>query len=239
LILREYLEVESELGGGLRIRAKVGHPEARHLHPVEKRVFDFCAGGVAWPGSPRALNPALHASDCAPLEAVLVQMQALRPLEQSRREAKALLLPSWCLFWVGPYKMGVALMKGHTNVIFLVLLCMVGSAALKSLSNSWRRPRFGDRMLGEMRTTFRSFLNRLEALLAEGSPLIPTLVALYGRSILRISEHPSLRNLAFQGQFRSGFVSGDGGGGCGSVGGGGGDSGCGGGSGCGGCGGGD
>lgn len=235
LVLRGYIEVQSRSGSEIDIRKKEGHADALHLKGVEASIFEWCRN----PGSKGArIGERMLAGDpaCAALKDTVIRLNAVR----SSREAKRVWLPvmglRWLAYGIGPYKIAVALINGHLNVLYLLILCVWGRSILKMSPDTLNRTHLGRRVLSEMRSSFTSLLERLDGLLSERSALVPLLVAVYGSHILERASDSSLQMLGSaresKGAFSSPFVADGSDGGSGSCGGGG----CGG---CGGCGGGD
>jgi uncharacterized protein (TIGR04222 family) len=229
------------LGPDDRIAPTKKRPEPGALDAMERRVLE----------SIRA-KPKAHQlfADRAQRRELLAQLEPVRARLAAENLVKPDSVKAWrtrvqvvgALLLVGfaGAKIYVALTTGHTNVSYLIFLCIAAVLALFVLCYAATRShasRRGQAYLEAMKLAYKPRLD--EALLELGAPA-PTkafegaslfLIGLYGFSVLK-----GTADAAFAEHFKR--ASGDGGGGCGSSCGGSCGSGDGGG-GCGGCGGGD
>jgi uncharacterized protein (TIGR04222 family) len=235
LIQRGYLKVSETKkwwrSTEQRLELVSGHPDQRHLSPLEQKVFRlFFKPRTAADIFQSNLQSADLKGLCADFDSKLQGEQALCPIEVSEATGRVRLVGVLIILGLGGYKLMMALAKGRHNVGFLVAM---GLCSLFFLLRVCRPPRLS--RLG------RDYLKRLQEVFERFKPTASNasditlllLVSLFGIGVLSETSYASL------GQMFSRSASGSGGcgGGCGGGGSGCGGGGCGGG-GCGGCGGG-
>jgi uncharacterized protein (TIGR04222 family) len=160
----------------------------------------------------------------------------LVPDETARQRRRALLrIAVIFLVGVGGVKLGVALMAGRSNVLFLIVMMMVALYVGRRSLNPYRT-RAGDDVLANIRSMFAGLRQRRSLLRAgSGSREMLWLTALFGAASLPTAAFPFIRDFHESSAIRAGTSCSAGGGGSGGGGAsGGGCGGCGGG--CGGCG---
>lgn len=137
------------------------------------------------------------------------------------------------LLLVAGIKVGVALARGRSNILGLIVLSVLGVCALSFVSFP-RLTELGRRVLVDLRELYGGVRARVDQLASQdGSPEIVALAAVYGLGVLPGSAYGDLRHVFRRSADGSSSSSGCGAS-CGSSDGGGGGGGCGGG--CGGCG---
>jgi uncharacterized protein (TIGR04222 family) len=190
---------------------------------------------------------------CARYEAALFEKNFMAPNEMKEAAARVFWIGAALILGLGGYKFWVALMKGHSNVVFLFMLglCGVVCLAIVCMALLPRISRLGKAYLASLKTVYGGLKSQVhvrgdldlaediaakrgkdEAVKATSDSLL--LVGIFGISALGGTSLSALKTMFAQGA-SSGGGCGFGGGGCGGGGGGCGG-GCGGG-GCGGCGG--
>ncbi|HOX04878.1 MAG TPA: TIGR04222 domain-containing membrane protein [Planctomycetota bacterium] len=220
--------------------------EAMVRRPLEKIVLTHF----------KTRNPACSIFEHPPLSVCAVCQQYQEELERldlvpgaDRRRARAIAITVALVVLLGTaaVKICVAVSRGHHNVIFLLVLAGIAIFSVRVVT---RRPRtaLGDRLLSELRRSFRGLRARARDLAAGGaSSEVVLLAALWGLAALPAIKFPfvktaypkAVKSGSDGGSWTGGCGSGCGGGGWGGLDiGGGGDGGGGGGCGGGGCGGG-
>lgn len=215
------------------VQQATGHPEVSRLSPDEALAFEY----FNRPKKPaeffQATGLAKQLADgFEPMAAELRVEGLISSREQVDAAWKAWLTGALMILAFGGFKLSVALAKGRTNVLFLLVLAAVGLVALAIACKVPRLTRRGKVYLTDLRIAFAGLKPRV-AEPADPASLDPALIlvpAVFGVAALTGTPYAYAPNL-----FRSATDSSGGcGGAIGSCGGGG--CGCGGG-GCGGCGG--
>jgi uncharacterized protein (TIGR04222 family) len=235
LVHRGYLRVRDSRFLGIRTGEKISHaanpPDAQHLSPLQRAVFDrfhlpTAAADLFDDGS---LQEYVR-SRCLEAERRLQDHRLITPAEVKRTALKTAVFASMVVLGLGGYKLAVALAKGKSNVGFLIGMAIVGVVLVALASTAPRISRRGKAYLARLRDRYARLKHGISSLNqpVDDSALVFA-VALFGL--------PALEGTPYQGlvsTFRKTSSESSGGAGCGGGGGGGG--GCGGG--CGGCGGG-
>jgi uncharacterized protein (TIGR04222 family) len=237
LVQRGYLLVV----GGRMIQASTA-PNPRHLSRLQRPVFDFFKSPrkPAALFSDRSLKEWFRAQ-CNEAEKNLEQYRLITPDDVKQKSYGITLAAGVVVLGLGVYKLVVALSKGKTNVGFLIIMAILGIAAVIFVSRTPRMSRRGKAYVEKLQKRYSRLRNGITGLTyaIDDSGLIFA-VALFGITALKGTAYANLvptfrRATAAASWNGSGGSSGCGGAACGGGGCGGG--GCGGG-GCGGCGGG-
>jgi len=134
------------------------------------------------------------------------------------RRLPAFLCVAGTLLALSAIKIYVALQRGHTNVIFLIILTVVALIVVFIIYNR-RRTNAGDRALADQQTLFARLRSRVKRLAADGATDEAVLVAAaFGLAALPASAYPFAARLKRQtqsGSSSSSCGSSCGGGGCG------------------------
>jgi uncharacterized protein (TIGR04222 family) len=230
MIQRGYLEVVDEklliFTKGQKLRQKPGHPDPRHLSQLGQAVF-------AWFSEPRSPADVFRSS---PLVGIVqehcrsshrrLEKESLFCLDEVKSACRWLaVVGTVVILGLGAYKLVVALVKGKSNVGFLIMMGIVATAILWKVCASHRLSHRGREYLDRLQATFQGLKGRASAPAAGPDPTLVLLVGLFGVEALAGGSYDYFKRM---------FAQSAGGGGCGGGGCGGG--GCGGG-GCGGCGG--
>ncbi len=239
LIQRGYLKVSEKQkwwgGKDQRLARAPNHPHPRHLSPRDLKVFRFFSSSrTATDVFQSGAIPKDVKGLCADYENKLQGEQALCPPEVSQEARRICLIAALIILGLGVYKLTVALAKGHSNVIFLIILGIGSLVGLALVGQPPRLSRLGRDYLKRLQGVFE----RLKPKAGTATPGVPDttlllLVSLFGVSVLTETSYASVRDMFSRSTANSGGC----GGGCGGGGAGCGGGGCGGG-GCGGCGGG-
>jgi uncharacterized protein (TIGR04222 family) len=230
LVQRGYLEVRQGKFLGLVTSQKLGQtndpPELEHLGPLRRRVFDFF--GRPRDGAELFRDQALGGwvrAHCQDVERGFREQHLLTPAEVRRVRITNALLGVAVVLLLGGYKLAVAWAKGRTNVGFLVVLGIIGTAAVIAGSDPGRLSRRGRTYVKRLQERFqglRTQLSRLDQSVDDTGLVFA--VALFGFAALEGTPYAGLASSFRQASSSSGC----GGGGCGGGGCGGGCGGCGG-----------
>lgn len=242
LIQRGYLKVSETKrwwgGKDQRLARPSNHPDPRHLSPLEQKVFHFFS-------SSRTAADIFQSDSllgdlkglCADYESGLREERALCPFEVSEAAGRIGRAVAVVLLGLGGYKLTVAVLKGHFNVMFLIIMCIGSLIGLALVCRPQRLSKLGRDYLKRLQGVFERQKPKAGAT-AAGVPdtTLLLLVSLFGVGVLAETSYAYFSQMFRQSTAGSGAWSGGCGGGCG------GGSGCGGGGcgggGCGGCGGG-
>jgi len=204
-----------QLNGVQRLLLNEAFPEPRNLDSVfrdfEPRLADHCAGYAHRAQAQELLTSA--------------ETQALR-VRAATYACAAILL-------AGGYKLAIAFSRGRTNVVFLIVFCVIGLVVTRILCRKQRLSRRGRDYLKQVTSSLEFMKGRT----GEDPSMAPLLVAVFGLGILYgtplgdLLRVPSADAGASSGGDTSSSDSGssdsggggDGGSGCGGCGGGGGD----------------
>ena len=238
LVQRGYLQVVESKFLGIRTGQKIAHasasPDARHLSPLQRAVFDFfkTARNAGELFSDSSLREWFRAK-CAESEQRLAHYRLITTDEVKRTGHRIALVAAMIVLGLGGYKLLIALSKGKTNVGFLIAMGVFGIVAAVLVSRAPRISRRGKAYLERLQTRYGWLKSGISGLThaIDDSALIFA-VALFGMPALEGTPYANLVST-----FRGATASSGGCGGAGCGGGGCGGGGCGGG-GCGGCGGG-
>ncbi|HVH80365.1 MAG TPA: TIGR04222 domain-containing membrane protein [Stellaceae bacterium] len=194
--------------------------------PIERAVLDCCAQGrigLRELAADRAVAAA--AESC---RRGLEQLKLVPSDEQMDRRRKLMVAAAFALLVVAFIKLVVALDRGHSNVLLLILLG-IASPFIVWLPVRVRRTRLGDRMLADLRQLFGALRERAATIRrGEMTSEAMLLAAAFGLSALPAGSYVDLLQAYRRvDQANSGSGCGGGGGGCGGGGGGGGCGGCG------------
>jgi len=214
--------------------AAAGRNAAQIVHrPVEKAILrrSRVVREIA-----RTIESGSLKAGCKEYKDKLQQLRLLPDQSMSKARLNRLLIALVLILGVAFLKIIIATMRGHQNILFLVLLAGFFTYIAIQKYDPFRTA-LGDAMLADLRTLFSSLKNRAGMIRPGGATgEAALLMAVFGVTALPQTSFPIIK--AFEEKKRSSFTT-CGGSGCGSVasscsGG----SGCGGGgSGCGGCGG--
>jgi uncharacterized protein (TIGR04222 family) len=248
LIQRGYLKVSETKKWWGRVERRLsqasGGPDWRHLSPGEQAVFRFFTlphtAAEVFQTGPQAIG---LTGLCSEYETKLQHEDMLYPPQALDTGRLIQILGAGIILCLGGYKLIAALIKGHSNVVFLLAM---GIAALFGLALVGRIPRLsylGRDYLKRLQQAFE----RMKPKTTNASSAMPDatmllLVSLFGVGVLSDTSYAYYGQMFNQSSGAGGCGGSFGGGGCGGSSsggcGGGGSSGCGGGGGCGGCGGG-
>ena len=241
LIQRGYLKVsETKRWWGSteqRLGRVSGHPDQRHLSPLEQSVFRlFSTPRTAADIFQSDVQSTALEGLCTDFDSKLQGEQALCPSEVRDASVRIRWFGVMLILGIGGYKLMAALAKGRYNVGFLIIMGFCSLFLLLRLCRPPRLSRLGQDYLKRLQGVFDRFKPTASG--ANDTTLL-LLVSLFGVGVLSETLYASLPRM-FARSARSSGGCGDGwSGGCGCGGGG---SGCGGGGcgggGCGGCGGG-
>jgi uncharacterized protein (TIGR04222 family) len=194
--------------------------------PIERAILARCAQSGTR-ATAVLVDPAVERA-CAPYRARLERLQLMPDAAMRARRYRWLAVAAALLLGVALGKIVIALGRGRYNVVFLVILVVIGLWAVWRLV---RRPRthLGNRMVKDLRRLFRALRQRAATI----RPGAMTSDAMLLAAVFGISALPATGFVDFLRVYKKAASSGDGcgsscGSGCGGGGGGGG--------GCGGCG---
>jgi uncharacterized protein (TIGR04222 family) len=198
--------------------------------PIEKEVLKAFSGGV---DAREALDALKAKGVCDAYAAKLTEMDLL-PDEEAKNARQRLAFGAMgFLLSVTAIKIVVALSRGRTNLLFLLIATAAAAFLAFKVANPFRTAQ-GDEFLNGLTTLFGSLRGRAESLRPGGATSeLAWLAAVFGLSAVPAAVFPQVRMLQAVGA-PSLWVDGGSGSSCGSSCGGGCGSGCGGG--CGGCG---
>ncbi len=208
------------------------HPDPRHLTPMERAVFGWFAtahtAGEIFQST--ELTSRIQAY-CLPYDSHLKSQRLLMPPEASQSAWNIGRTGALVILGLGGYKLALALMKGRTNVAFLILMGLLSLVPLVLVCRTPRISSRGRAYLERLQLAFDRLKGRAASLAQGGvDPNLLLLVGLFGVGVLAGTPYDYYQKMFHKAASSGGSC----GGGCGSCGGGGGD----GGGGCGGCGGG-
>ena len=195
--------------------------------PIERAVLDCCGEGVIGLRQ-LATDPSVVAvaESC---RRGLEQLKLVPTDEQMGRRRRLMAVAVFTLFVVALIKLVLALDRGHSNVVFLMLLAIASPFAIWLLVKL-QRTRLGSRMLADLRQLFGALRGRAATIRrGEMTSEAMLLAAVFGLSALPTGSYSDLLQAyrsVDQAKSSSGCGS-DGGGGGGCGGGGGGCGGCG------------
>jgi uncharacterized protein (TIGR04222 family) len=160
-------------------------------HPVEQALLDkFRLEGRA---AGVFTDPAL-AEATAELEQTLARHRLL-PDDTVRRSRTGRVLIAVAFLWIlGLIKLAVALSRGRTNVLFLVVLAGIFAAVAFRISRP-RRTRAGDETLADLRTLFSGLKARRSSLSPRQSDEATLLAAVFGLGMLPAYDWAYARKL--------------------------------------------
>jgi uncharacterized protein (TIGR04222 family) len=196
------------------------------LKPIESAILACCAAQSGTAATAVLNDPAVEQA-CASYQAQLEQMQLTPDAALQERRYYWLAFGAVILIVVALVKIGIAISRGRSNIILLVILTVIALWAAWRLARR-RRTSLGNRMLKDLRRLFRALRQRATSI----RPGAMTSDAMLLAAVFGLSALPSTGFADLLRVYKKSARSG--GGGCGSSCG----SGCGGGGGgCGGCGG--
>ena len=198
-------------------------------HPLERAVLGFYRDGHAAPAI-FAVASGFRATwdeyDARLRQAGLIPDSAM----QDRRRTRLRIVLAVLLGLAGA-KLAVALSRGRTNVMFLILLAIAFTVIAWKISRV-RRTVLGDRVLADLRSLFSRLKDRAGSVVPGGASRdVALLAAVFGLAALPNEAFPYVRqiyprasssNRSCGSSCGSSCGGGDGGGGCGGCGGGGG-----------------
>jgi uncharacterized protein (TIGR04222 family) len=236
LVRRGYLEVHGE-GAQARIERAENQPAAPLVEPLERNVLGYFSTSRDAQAMFRPGGLASQVEEwCEHIRWSLYEEELLSPSERYRFALGAALIGALLILSLGGYKLSVALAKGRTNVIGLIVLSVLGLLALAIACCVPRLSSRGRAYLANLKSAFEGLRSGIEETRTTKADSTAVLIpAVFGMAALSGTSYAFVADL-----FRRASATGGGCGGasCGSGGcGGGGGGGCGGG-GCGGCGGG-
>ena len=210
---------------GMVIEQAADHPDPRHLSTIEKEVFDFFEEDRERDDVAKLLSV-----DSSEYEERLQDEQLLAPPELRATADSAAKFAAFVIIGLGLYKLVIALSSGRSNVLFLIVLGVIGIVALFKI----HQPRITARGRALLKELEQTYLDSKEVY-SEAEPTLPLLVGVFG--VAALAGSPVEDYQSFFKSKSSGWFGGGGWGGCGGGCGGGGCGGGGCGGGCGGCGG--
>lgn len=250
LMQRGYLKVQERERGtaNQKLVKEANHPESRHLSPIERKVFEYVISPGNAPVDAASLFvtlPVRLKQDCQIYEERMRQAELLSSPQLQETARRVALMGGCFIATLGGYKLIVALAKGKSNVVFLLIMAVVALVVLIRVCRPPRLSHLGKDYLKRLQEVFRRLKYQAALPNAEGlDTTMLLLVSVFGLSVLADSAYANFERMFHKGATSSGSGGCGGGytgsGGCGgsSAGcGGGGSSGCGGGGGGGGCGG--
>jgi uncharacterized protein (TIGR04222 family) len=190
LVDRGLLEVR---GDGLVTREGVTADAVRR--PIEKEIVTQFAGEqAAW----RLFDASAAGAATREFERTLVEGGLLAGDEQRRQRRGRTLLGAVLLLGMAFVKIVVALSRGRTNVLFLVVLAAGFTLAAVWLSDP-RRTAKGDALLGDLRTLFAGLRARAASLRRGGATSeVALLTAVFGLGALPPAVWADVRALLGQ-----------------------------------------
>lgn len=236
LLQRGYLTNESRL-----FETAHDAPDVRHLHPVARVAYRWfetkSASSVREVFAKDGLAAKLRESVEARLRAPLAAERLLATDRMKRVRLGLTAVVAGLVVAFGGYKLTVALTKGHTNVLFLIVLLLAALAgAVAIYVKTPPLTARGRKYLAGLSLAFNQVSSRPDP--SGASPYLPLMVGLFGVTALAGTSYAFLADELEQLQRSAQTTSTGWNGSCGSNCGGGCGSGCGGGcGGCGGCGG--
>jgi uncharacterized protein (TIGR04222 family) len=193
-------------------------------HSIERAILARC--GQSGTAATAVLDDPGVERACAPYQAQLEQMQLMPDAVMRARRYRWFVFAAALLFAIAAIKIGIAIGRGRSNVLFLIILTVIAVGAVWVLVRR-RRTSLGDRIIKDLRRLFGALRQRASSL----RPGAMTSDAVLLASVFGLSALPAT---GFADLLRVYKKSASSGGGCGTSCG----SGCGGGGGggCGGCG---
>ncbi len=216
LIQRDYLHLQEQ-----RIEQAPKHPNSNFLTPIEHDVF-------RWFSSPRKPSDVFQSSlpvrvtqHCTIYRERLQNEKLLYPDEVKAAAGYFTLTGSLIILGLGGYKLLVALAKGHSNVLFLVIMGIVSLIILMNICQTPRLSQRGRAYLERLQQTFEQLKGQastVKPMTTHISLLLP--VALFGTGILAGTIYADFEKIFHQSAASDGGDGGGdgGGGGCGGGG---------------------
>jgi uncharacterized protein (TIGR04222 family) len=168
-----------------------GHPDVRHLTPVELSVFEGYQAGFD------TANPTKYVERHGRQYEAELQEHGLLVGPSGLDSVRFIHYGILALYGgLGAYKLTVAMMKGYSNVLFLVLLTIIGVIILATLRTS-RVTLKGEKYLNELRKALEEYRSQLaqrstnltqeERALAE--PKATLLMGVFGAGVLMATAY--------------------------------------------------
>jgi uncharacterized protein (TIGR04222 family) len=174
-----------------RLQTTTAGRSASVRKPIERAVLDQCRSERA----PHELFAAPYYEGVHPIEEELVKMRLLPDATVKAARRSLFFAGAAVLLFFALVKIGVALSRGRTNVLFLVVLCIVALIALGA-SAFPRRTARGDTFLREVENLFRSLKLRAPQIQGGGATTeLVMLTAVWGVSALPRERFPWARQL--------------------------------------------
>jgi len=162
---------------------------------------------------------------CFPLEQRLYNDRLLTTQAALDRARMVMIALLSIIFLLGGYKLAVALSRGRTNVIFLVVSAVIGAILTIRISRTRRLSRRGSDYLKRLQAELKDEKNAAVPEVGIEGPNLTLLVALFGFGVLQGTAYAQYVNVLApsRSSFNDNYVSSGGcggGGGCGGCGGG-------------------
>lgn len=181
LVQQNYIEVSKDAEP--IIDQCQSHPDPKLLSPVERLVWDiFKTPMTARSGFP-LINDQIK-NFCVPYAGRALQEQLLLSPEVKKSTRKIKLQAGTAIILLGAYKLVVALAKGRYNVMFLLIMGLVGVLFLAKIGSPKRLTRRGRDYLKRLQSTFKpaDIFNSPSSGTVESDLLI--LAGLFGMGVL-------------------------------------------------------
>lgn len=203
-----------------RIERMPDHPDARHLNPLERRIFDYFSSPhtASEVFKPEGLAEVM-VLECARYEQRLQTEKLLATAELKDLAWKIGLAGGAVIVGLGGFKFIVALSRGRPNVLFLIIMGIVAVSILVGICRQRLSTR-GSAHLKELEQAFEGLKGQTFAASPTADTTLPLLMGLFGVAVLAGTPFEVYQQM-FRRQSSGGCGGGCGGGcdgGCGGCG---------------------
>jgi uncharacterized protein (TIGR04222 family) len=195
------------------------------MSDMERIVYDYLASPQTMRGICKRLSSEFK-ERCAPLQQRLYDDRLLNSWAAKNRARFVLIALSAFILGLGGFKLAVALSRGRTNVLFLVVAAVIGFILTIRITRTPRLSRRGIDYLNGLRVKLQGEKNAAAPDLGIEGVYLTLLVALFGFSVLGGTAYAQYVSIlaapasSFSNTSYFGGGCGGGGGGCGGCGGG-------------------
>lgn len=190
LVQDGYLQINQD-----RIERSLNFPDPIHLFTIEREVFN-------WFSSPRSVEEVFQSSlpvnvkkHCTVYEQHLLNDQLLFPKTAKEIANRVAKTGMFIILGLGGYKLLIALLKGHFNVMLLIVMGIISSIILAIISQPPRLSQRGQAYLKRLQQTFERFKTQVFPSTPDGTEfniLLP--LALFGIDTLPGTPYAEFRN---------------------------------------------
>ncbi len=190
LVQDGYLQINQD-----RIERSLNYPDPIHLSAIEREAFD-------WFFAPRSVREVFQSSlpvnvqkHCTVYEQHLLNDQLLFPKTTKEIANRVAKTGMFIILGLGGYKLLIALLKGHFNVMLLILMGIISSIILAIISQPPRLSQRGQAYLKRLQQTFERFKTQVFPSTPDGTEfniLLP--LALFGVDTLTGTPYAEFRD---------------------------------------------